>query len=200
MAFLGEVADELGGNLAVCGAAELDAALDELHAQVRGVDERAVVGERDYLVVDGGEVRLGGLPAAGAAARRVARVPYRHMAREHGEVAFLEDLGDEPEVFVDGDAVVVSHGDARALLAAVLQRLQPEVGHAAHLLAWRVDAEDGAFLLGAVVLVYQEVVFDEGGHVGLQRSVHVRSFALGDGYGTTLAAEGFRRISHLRSK
>ena len=91
---------------------------------------------------------------------------------ERGEVALLEDLGHEPEVLVDGNAVVVAHGDASALLPAVLQRLQAEVGHAPHLLAGRADSDDSALLLGAVVLVLEQVGVCAKGQVGLDCGVH----------------------------
>ena len=41
---------------------------------------------------------------------------------------FVEDLGHEPHVFVDDDPLTVAEGDARGLLAAVLERVETEVG------------------------------------------------------------------------
>ena len=72
------------------------------------------------------------------------------VAGERVEVALLEDPRDEPEVLGDGDGVAVADRDAGRLLAAVLQRVQAEVGEAGDVLARRVHAEDAAGLFGTV--------------------------------------------------
>ena len=108
---LGEVADEFGGDLGVGIGEEGHAQLDELATQLVGVDERAVVRERDDDVVDGGEVRLRGLPALGARGT-VAHVAHGELAGERGKVGIGKDLIDEAEVFADHHRAAVAHRDA----------------------------------------------------------------------------------------
>ena len=98
--------------------------VDKLRPQVVRVHQRAVVGERDERVVDSGDVRLrrlpGGLPAAGG----VAHVPDGHHALAKArQRCLVEDLGHKPQVLRLDDRGTVAHGDARALLAAMLQGL-----------------------------------------------------------------------------
>jgi len=63
----------------------------------------------------------------------IALQALQHRLREHAR--------DQAEVFVGADAPAVGDGDARALLPAMLQREQPEVGQSGDILPWRVDAE-----------------------------------------------------------
>ena len=65
----------------------------------------------------------------------------REVALEGGEVALVEDLGDEAHVLDDGDVLAVAHRDARRLLPAVLQRVQPEVGELGNRLVRGVHPE-----------------------------------------------------------
>ena len=106
--------------------------------------------ERDEHVVDGRDVRLGGLPRRGAAARGVARVTHGHEALERCERGLVEHLRHEAQVLRRHDGLAVAHGDAGAFLAAVLQCLQPEAGHAGHVLAGGEHAEHGTLLFRAV--------------------------------------------------
>ena len=62
------------------------------------VHERAVVRERDQHVVDGRDVRLGGLPRRRAAARGVARVAHGHEALERRQRGFVEHLRDQAQI------------------------------------------------------------------------------------------------------
>ena len=63
---LSKVADEFGRDLGIRVGEERHAQLDQLAAQLVGVDEGAVVRERDNDAIDGREVRLRGFPALGA--------------------------------------------------------------------------------------------------------------------------------------
>ena len=60
---------------------------------------------------------------------------------------FVEDLGHEPHVFVDDDPLTVAEGDARGLLAAVLERVETEVGQFAYFVAGSPDPEHSAGVL-----------------------------------------------------
>ena len=60
------------------------------------------------------------------------------------QLALVEDLRDEPHVADGEHAAAVADGDARALLPAVLERVEREVGEPGDVAAGRVDAEDAA--------------------------------------------------------
>ena len=147
---LGEVADEFGGDLGVGIGEEGHAQLDELATQLVGVDERAVVRERDDDVVDGGEVRLRGLPALGARGT-VAHVAHGELAGERGKVGIGKDLVDEAEVFADHHRAAVAHRDARRFLAAMLQRLQTEIRETRDVAVGCPHAKDAALFMEGVV-------------------------------------------------
>ena len=78
----------------------------------------------DAAVVD---ERLGVRPGV-RAGRRVAGVADRELAAQARELLLVEDLGHEAEVAQPGEPPVVGDGDAGRLLAAMLQRVEPEVG------------------------------------------------------------------------
>ena len=147
----GEVADELGRHLGVGVGAEGDAHLDELAAQGVEVDERAIVRQRDDHVVDGGEVRLRGLPALGAS-RAIAHVPDGDPAWHGREVGIREHLRHQAKVLAYEHGVAVAHGDAGGLLAAVLQRTQCEVRHAGDVAPGGPDAKDAALVVRGVAI------------------------------------------------
>ena len=116
-----------------------------------GVDQVAVVAERDRAVGGGAERRLGVLPGAGAGGG-VAAVADREVALERGERGLVEDLRDQAHVLVDQDLAAVADRDAGRLLAAVLEGVEAEVGQLGDVLARRPDAEDAAGVLRALVL------------------------------------------------
>ena len=116
--------------------------------EVVGVDQVAVVAERDRAVGGRAECRLRVLPGAGAGGR-VARVPDREVALERVEGGLVEDLRDQPHVLVDQDLPAVADRDACGLLPPVLKRVEAEVGQLGDVLARRPDAEDAAGVLGA---------------------------------------------------
>ena len=124
--------------------------LDRL-LELVGVDQVAVVAERDGAAVAGAERRLGVLPRAGAGGG-VAAVADRDVADQAGEGRLVEDLRDQAHVLVDQDLTAVADRDAGRLLAAVLQRVQPEVGQLGDVLARRPDPEHAAVVLGSLVV------------------------------------------------
>ena len=134
------VGDQRGDHLGVGGRRER---LADLLAQRLRVDEVAVVAERDRAHAAVVQERLRVLPGV-AARRRVARVPDRELAVEAGEAAFVEDLRHEAEVAHRGQPAALGDGDPRGLLAAVLQRVEPEVAEARDVTAGRADSEDAA--------------------------------------------------------
>ena len=79
-----------------------------------------------------------------------ARDPRPRSPRALRSVASSNTCVTRPRSFAATIGLAVAHGDAGAFLAAVLQRLQPEAGHAGHVLAGGEHAEHGALLLQAV--------------------------------------------------
>ncbi len=77
---------------------------------------------------------------------------------QRGEVGLGECLRDQPHLPVVFELLAVSRGDPGALLAAVLQGVQPEVGDARDVLARREDAEDATGLARAVGDVGEKLV------------------------------------------
>ena len=100
----------------------------------------------------GAEARLRVLPRR-RAGRRVAGVADGDVALQGGERRLVEDLRHQAEVLVDDQRAAVADGDAGGFLAAVLQRVQAEVGELGDLLAGRPDAEDPAGVLRGLVVV-----------------------------------------------
>ena len=114
-------------------------ALEQLVVQLDGVDQVAVVRQRELAAGAVGALgalhRLGVLPGVGAG-RRVAHVADRELAGERAQVVLAEDLADEAEVAARDDVpAAVGGGDARRLLAAVLERVEREVGEPRDLVA-----------------------------------------------------------------
>ncbi len=98
----------------------------ELLAELRGVREVAVVAERHR---PGGAVldeRLSIRPVRRARGR-VARVADRELAGQSTQLLLVEDLGHEAHVAKGRQVAAVRHRDAGRLLAAVLEREEPEV-------------------------------------------------------------------------
>ena len=75
---------------------------------------------------------------------------HGHEALERGERGLVEHLRHEAQVLSRHDGLTVAHGDAGALLTAMLQRLQAEARHARHVFAGSEHAEHGALLFEAV--------------------------------------------------
>jgi hypothetical protein len=158
---VGVVGEERGDQRRVVGGL-LDAAAVEVElaggagqagdhlAQLVGVDQVAVVTQRDGAVVGRAEGGLRVLPGAGAG-RRVAGVTDRDVTLERLERGVVEDLGDQAHVLVDQDLPAVADRDSGRLLAAVLERVQAEVDELGHLFARRPDPEHAAGVLGTLL-------------------------------------------------
>ena len=65
-----------------------------------------------------------------------------------GQRLLVEDLADQAEVLEDQHLRAVGDGDARRLLAAVLQRVQAVVGELGDFFARRPDAEYATLFAG----------------------------------------------------
>lgn len=146
---LGVVANQLGRNLGVRIGPKRHSQAHQLATKHVRVDQRPVVCQSDDHVVDRGEVRLGGLPAAGARGP-IAHVTYGDLPGHGRQVVVREDRAHQAQVLADQHGVPVAHGDARRLLAAVLQRAQGEVSQAGDVTTRSPDTEDAALLVQRV--------------------------------------------------
>ena len=121
---------------------KIDPCADQIVAQFLRVDQVAVVGDGDLAVraVDQDRLRVleaalagGGIPHMADSAR-AGQPPNRR---------FVEVVGDVAHRLVHLQPVAVGRRDADALLAAMLERVQAEVGHVGRF-GVAEDAEDAA--------------------------------------------------------
>ena len=99
---------------------------DERVAQLAGVDQVAVVADRELPVDAVDDDRLGvGQPAL--ARRRVADVTDRQCPGSFASMSLSNASFDIAHRLRDADLRAVGRGNAGALLPAVLQRVEPEI-------------------------------------------------------------------------
>ena len=116
---LGKVADKLSRDLGIRIGEERHAQLDQLTAQLVGVDQSAVVSKRDNDAVDGGKMRLRGFPALGAGGA-IAHVAHGQLAGERRQVGVGEHAVEQAQVLANHNRAAITHGDSRRFLAAML--------------------------------------------------------------------------------
>ena len=135
--------DKRGDHLGVRARREPDSVREQLLAQGLGVDEVAVVAERDRSrrAVEDEGLRI---RPAGAPRRRVARVADRDLAGKRGELLLVEHLRHEPHLAHCSDPPAFVDRDPGRFLAAVLKREQAEVREARDVALDRSHAEDAA--------------------------------------------------------
>ena len=138
--------DQPRDHLGVGRCLEDNAFFFEAAPQLEGVDDVPVVGQGQRPPRPFDEAGLRVLRPAGTG-RRVAGVADREVAGEALKVVFLEGLVHQPHAGVEVEARAVAGRDARALLPAVLEGVDPEEGDAGYVFAGGVDAEDAATLL-----------------------------------------------------
>ena len=95
---------------------------------------------------------------------------------ERAQLLLVEDLVDEALVAHRHDVAVLRRGDARRLLATVLERVEREVREARDLATGCDDAEDSALIARAITVV--EKRFGGGVH-GDRRGLAVRNYRPG---------------------
>ena len=151
-----------GDDLRVRRRGERDAALGQLGVQLDGVDQVAVVGERELALGAVGALRalhgLGVLPGVGAG-RRIPHMADRQVAGERAQIVLGEDLVDEAELAAGHDLpAVVGRGDAGRLLSAVLECVEREVRETRDVVPGRVHAEHAAFVPRSIAVIEIEVI------------------------------------------
>src|SRR5207244_12807507 len=94
-------------------------------AQLFGVGQVAVVRDRDRAArgLRGDLLRVAQVRAAGG---RIADVADRAMAGQPAQALSAEDVGDPAHRLLDVEVVAVGRGDARGLLAPMLERVETE--------------------------------------------------------------------------
>ena len=136
-------------HFGVAGGLEDRPGADQLVAQLAGVDEVAVVPDRDLAVgaIDQEGLRVLDRALAGG---RVPGVTDRQVAAKAVDGFFLEGIRHLTHAADDAHLGAVTDGNAGALLPAVLQRVEPERGQAC---GSRVpeDAEDAALVFELVM-------------------------------------------------
>ena len=146
---LGKVADKLGRDLGIRIGEERHAQLDQLAAQLVGVDQSAVVSKRDNDAVDGRKMRLRGFPALGTGSA-IAHVAHGQLAGERRQVGVGEHAVEQAQVLANHNRAAVTHGDSRRFLAAVLQCTQAKVRQSSHVAIGRPHTKNAAFLMQLV--------------------------------------------------
>ena len=144
--------DQGGDHLGVGCRLEADAPFAQVGAERRRVGQVAVVAERDRSVARMAHDRLGVLPHRRSRGG-VAGVADRDVAGEARQARLVEHLVHEAHVLHRHHLRAVRDGDPGALLAAVLEGVEAEVGEpgdVAVVIAGRVvDAEDAAHQAGS---------------------------------------------------
>ena len=146
---LSKVADEFGRDLGIRVGEERHAQLDQLAAQLVGVDQSAVVRERDNDAVDGRKMRLRGFPALGTGSA-IAHVAHGQLAGERRQVGVGEHAIEQPQVLANHNRAAITHGDSRRFLAAMLQRAQTKVRQSSHIAIGCPHTKNAAFLMQLV--------------------------------------------------
>jgi hypothetical protein len=85
-------------------------------------------------------------------------VPDGHAALQRAQLLLVEDLVDQPLVAHGHDVAVLGGRDAGRLLAAVLERVEREVGQPRDLVLGGEYAEDAALITGSFASVEEGVL------------------------------------------
>ena len=139
------VGDELDDDLGVGGGLEVGAVALQARTHIAEVHKVAVVSD--------GDEALGGVDANGLGVEQrrvagggVARVADGQMARKLQENVVGKDFGDQAHAFDVGQMQAVGGGDAGGFLAAMLQRVEAEIGFARGV-GMAVDGDHAAFFV-----------------------------------------------------
>ena len=140
--------DQMQNDLGIDGGLEDRAARLQLDAKLFGIDQVAVVRDRERTVGVFGEQRLSVLQH-GRAGGRVAVVADGARPFQPADQFLVENIGDQPRAFVGQQGPTVGGGDPGRLLAAVLERIERQIGEIGGF-GVAVHADDAAFFMEAV--------------------------------------------------
>ena len=124
--------------------------LADIGHELRGVREVSVVREGHGTEGRGAEGGLRVLPRTHAGGG-VSDVADREVPAQSGKILIVEHLGDQTNILVHKDLLLIRDGDTRSLLASMLERIQPVVHQLADLLTRVHDSEDSTFILWLVL-------------------------------------------------
>ena len=146
----GRAGQHHGNHLAVGAGGETHPIPQHPGAQLGGVDQVAVVRHGDRSVLCLNEERLG-IAQRRRAGRGVAHVTQGEIALQTGDAFRRKDLRNQAGILVHVNTAPVRYGNSGGLLAAMLQCIQAEEGHARHIFSGRIDAQHAAFFLRVLV-------------------------------------------------
>ena len=142
---LARARDQVHHDFGVAGGLKDGALLLKLGANFERIGEIAVVRQRDLALValhhDGLRIEQRRIAGGG-----VARVADGERAGNAGQHVGGEDVGDQAHGLVQLQLLAVGGGDARRFLAAMLQRVQAEVGELGGL-GMAVDGHHATFFV-----------------------------------------------------
>jgi len=151
--------DDVGNDLGIAGGVENGALHLQRPAQLHGVHQIAVVGQRHAAldVVDHDGLAVFPPVSAGGA---VAHMAHGHGAAGKGiQHRLCEHLIEQARVLIVRKQSVVVHHDAAALLPPVLEGVEPVIGAHGEIGALRAaDAQHAAFLVQLVGTVEKKLV------------------------------------------
>lgn len=92
----------------------------------------------------------------------------RHVPGQGPELVLVEDLGDQSAIPHDRDVTALAGGYAGRFLAAMLKRVQTEVGQAGHVVSGGKHTEDTAFVTRSLA-VQIDPLSQRSGHHSLEK-------------------------------
>ena len=146
----------LGDDLAIRGGTQPDASLQQVAPQGRGIGQVAVVGDAQRAECGFDQVRLG-IGQAHGAGRGIARVADRQVPLQKMQVVFVENLGHQPQPFVDGSHTTIARGDPGAFLPPMLQGIQRKERQPGHFRSGRIDGANAARFMSFIIIKHIHV-------------------------------------------
>ena len=140
--------DKVGDDFGVCGGREVMALLLKLLAQLSGIDDITIMSQGKFACWALDYDRLGVTGATGAGGG-ISVMSDGDLATELTQYSFIEGLGDQAHLGVSVNTLPIGGGDARALLATVLEGIETKEGEPGHILARGVDPKKGTAFLHA---------------------------------------------------
>ena len=142
--------DQVQDDFGIAGGLEDGAFAFQILAKLGRVSDVAVMGDGDASFITGDGEGLG-VEQHGIAGGGVTGVADGNISGQAAQNFRREQVGDTAHAAVVVNLAAVAGGDAGAFLAAVLERVQAEVGDVGGL-GMAVDGEDSAFFVQLVIV------------------------------------------------